>query len=192
MPFGCASAGWGLAARAAAGSILRLAIYLLALSGLAVGICQVMLELTAHCVIRKNQSQFVWAQLSLERFGKALERYREDCKSYPAQQIGLRALVVNPGARGWNGPYTKQLSIDPWGRPYIYEIANGVPLVRSLGADGKPGGDLFDADLSSQDPMAPIHENRFHAVRRFFEEKAAPWLLTATSLWFLVSRSRGN
>jgi hypothetical protein len=60
--------------------MLRLAIYLLALAGVAVGTCRVMFELTATCVIRKNQSQFVWAQLSLERFGKALERYREEQK----------------------------------------------------------------------------------------------------------------
>ena len=109
--------------------------------------------------------------MSLEQFGKALEAYRKDCGGYPNLRVGLKALVANPGVNGWDGPYTKLPLRDPWGRPYLYEISNGLTIVRSFGADGKPGGDLFDGDLSSQNPWPPLQESEFHATRRFFAER---------------------
>jgi hypothetical protein len=81
-----------------------------------------MFELTATCQIRKNQPQFVAAQVTLERLGNAIEKYRADCGGYPTPQMGLRALVVNPGVRCWNGPYTRQ------------------PLMAALSTRSKPSG----------------------------------------------------
>jgi type II secretion system protein G len=172
--------------------ILRLAIRLVALAGAVIAGNWIAFNLTTICFIPHNERQFVLAQFSLEHFGKALERYRADCGGYPDLKMGMRALVTNPGISGWNGPYTKEPLIDPWGRPYLYEISTGVPNVRSLGADGKPGGDLFDADLSSQNPMAPLHESRFHAAQRFFVERILPWPLFGASLyaWFRAGPRR--
>jgi type II secretion system protein G len=130
-------------------SVLRPLVRLIALSWVVISAGWIVFDLSAVCVIPRNQSRYVWAQVSVERFGKALERYRADCGGYPGLRHGLKALVIDPGTKGWAGPYTKQPSIDPWGRPYLYGIVNGVPVVRSLGADGKPGGDRFDSDLSS-------------------------------------------
>ena len=39
---------------------------------------------------------------------------------------------------------------------YSTRFSANVPVVCSLGANRKPGGDLFDADLSSRAPFAPI------------------------------------
>jgi type II secretion system protein G len=121
-------------------------------------------------------AQYSWARVSLERFHKALEEYRLDCGAYPDARVGLRALVTNPGINGWNGPYYKESLRDPWRRPYLYEMSGDVAVVRSLGADGKPGRDLLDGELSSQDPDAPIHESSFHAAQRLFDFWLAPWL----------------
>jgi hypothetical protein len=111
---------------------------------------KIVFDLTTICVLPRDSIKFVVAQFSLERFRKALERYMSDCGGYPNPVVGIKALVVDLGIKGWNGPYTKQPLTVPWQRPYIYEISNGLPVVRSLGADGKPGGDMFDGDLSSQ------------------------------------------
>jgi hypothetical protein len=37
----------------------------------------------------------------------ALEAYRADVGKYPTTETGLRALISNPGAPGWAGPYIR-------------------------------------------------------------------------------------
>ena len=47
--------------------------------------------------------------------------------------------------------------VDPWNRPFLYEppsAAGAPPRVRSLGADGQPGGVGEDADIASE-PLPP-------------------------------------
>jgi hypothetical protein len=51
--------------------------------------------------------------------------------------------------------------VDPWGSTYLYRFDNLQPEVVSYGADGKPGGEFFDMDISSRNmwhlsPQAPI------------------------------------
>ena len=36
---------------------------------------------------------------------------------------------------------------DPWSNEYLYEVYDGQPVVRSLGADNQEGGEGEDADL---------------------------------------------
>ncbi len=49
-------------------------------------------------------------------------------------------------------PYVEgELPLDPWGNPYLYELVNDEPRVRSLGADGAPGGYGADADIDTGD-----------------------------------------
>ena len=53
----------------------------------------------------------------------------------------------------WNGPYIeKEIPKDPWGHDYVYrfpgEHGDGPDIV-SLGRDGQPGGEGFDADIVS-------------------------------------------
>lgn len=94
------------------------------------------------------------AQLQVEMVASQVEMFRSDTSRYPTAQEGLQALVTEPGdASGWIGPYmrdTKTLQ-DPWGRPLEYApTADGLGfVVRSLGADGKPGGSGAARDLSA-------------------------------------------
>ncbi len=142
--------------------------------------------LTATCAIPAGSRQSVLTRVQLDRLGKALEEYRTDCGDYPGLHVGLNALITNPGAKGWKGPYVKQPLSDAWGRPYLYGFSGRIPIIRSLGADGKTGGDLFDADLSSQDPFAPLRESGFHAAERFFSSRIPPWLLLTASIYGLL------
>nr|WP_328701014.1 type II secretion system protein GspG [Corallococcus silvisoli] len=43
------------------------------------------------------------------------------------------------------------LPLDPWGNDSMYTLDKGGPAIVSLGADGAPGGDGDDRDLSSLD-----------------------------------------
>jgi len=170
---------------------VRPAIQLLAVAGIAISLHLILFTLTVTCVIPAGSTQYAIAQVRLMRFGEALEKYRLDCGAYPDSRVGLGALVTNPGAICWNGPYAKEPLRDPWNRPFLYEISGNVPQVRSLGADGKPGGDLFNADLSSLAPLAPIPESSFHVAQAFFNFRIAPWLLLVGSVYALIrARSR--
>ena len=103
---------------------------------------------------RVGQSKQAAARAQIELFGAALDQYRLDVGSYPSSGNGLDALVKNPNATNWNGPYLKKnlVPVDPWGKPYQYKCCpgdHGDYDIWSLGADGAPGGEGENADVSS-------------------------------------------
>jgi general secretion pathway protein G len=103
---------------------------------------------------RVGQSKQVTARAQIELLGAGLDQYRLDVGSYPPSTVGLEALVRNPNLANWNGPYLKKsvIPLDPWGRPYQYRCCPGEQGEYDLwseGADGKPGGDGENADITS-------------------------------------------
>ena len=68
---------------------------------------------------------------------------------------GLNALRVQPGdVNNWRGPYSqKDIPADPWQNEYVYESPgpNGQDfIIASYGADGAPGGEGDNADITSE------------------------------------------
>ena len=103
---------------------------------------------------RVGQSRQVTARAQIELLGAGLDQYRLDVGSYPPSTVGLEALVRNPNLRNWNGPYLKKsvIPLDPWGRPYQYRCCPGEHGEYDLwteGADGKPGGEGEESDITS-------------------------------------------
>jgi general secretion pathway protein G len=81
----------------------------------------------------------------VENFVEAAKAYKQDVGSFPADLEALRSAP--PHTPRWNGPYVQRsIPDDPWGHPYIYRFSS-TPEVGSYGADGKPGGEGFDADV---------------------------------------------
>jgi general secretion pathway protein G len=95
------------------------------------------------------------AKLQIETLVTALDLFQLDVGRYPATQEGLTVLVTPPaGATRWNGPYVRgeAIPLDPWQRPYGYvSPGEGSAPYRlfSLGADGQPGGEGENADVSN-------------------------------------------
>lgn len=96
------------------------------------------------------------AKADMKALATALQGYKLDNFNYPSTQQGMEALVRKPSgapeAPNWkNGGYlaSNEVPKDPWGRPYLYVSPgqHGDFDVYTLGADGKPGGDNYDADL---------------------------------------------
>src|SRR5215831_6498546 len=101
---------------------------------------------------RKARSQA--ARTQIELFGTALDTFRLDVGRYPSTQEGLASLRQRPfGTDRWDGPYLKKdTPADPWGRPYYYRSPGegGRPYdLFSYGADGAPGGDGDNRDVTS-------------------------------------------
>lgn len=94
------------------------------------------------------------AGVQIRDFEQALEMYKLDVGRFPNNEEGLEALVSQPsGATGWNGPYLKkkELPSDPWGYEYQYRFPgqNGAFDLISYGADGNPGGEGENADITN-------------------------------------------
>jgi general secretion pathway protein G len=97
------------------------------------------------------------AKSQIEMLGAALDAYRLDNSQYPTTEQGLAALWEKPTVdppSNWRSPYLrKPVPLDPWGRPYLYLSPGQVNPqgydLQTYGADGKPGGEGEDADITS-------------------------------------------
>jgi general secretion pathway protein G len=87
------------------------------------------------------------AKSQVQTLAQKVQSYEMDTGSLPPS---LEALVTDPGAPGWLGPYAKEAELrDPWNHPYQYQVPgqSGPFELVSLGKDGKPGGSSVDADI---------------------------------------------
>jgi general secretion pathway protein G len=104
---------------------------------------------------RPDQARVTTANTDLRTIGAALKMYRLDNGDYPTTAQGLKALAekptVSPIPSNWSTEgYLPQVPVDPWGNPYVYAApAPGGFSLKSLGKDGREGGEGLDADLTA-------------------------------------------
>ncbi len=83
-----------------------------------------------------------------------LEKYRLEHSAWPSNEQGL-AVLSDGQAKPTDAYYLAHGQLlDPWERPYLYITPGpeGHPYeVLTYGADGQPGGEDEDADVSSAD-----------------------------------------
>ena len=107
---------------------------------------------------RVGKAKVKAAQAQIQMLSTALDLFHLDVGRYPSEEEGLKALVLRPeNLSQWAGPYLeKGVPKDPWGRDYIYKCPgeHGSYDLISLGADGQPGGEGDNADISNyQNPQ---------------------------------------
>lgn len=102
---------------------------------------------------QEEKAKLKAAKAQIELLGTALDTFRLDVGRYPTSQEGLEALRTQPGGiEKWDGPYLKkEVPLDPWGKPYIYRNPgeHGPYDLVSYGADGAPGGEGDNRDITS-------------------------------------------
>jgi general secretion pathway protein G len=88
------------------------------------------------------------AKTQIQTLAGKVENYQLDTGRLPAK---LDELSTQPaGVSGWLGPYAKPAEFsDPWGHAIEYRVpGEGRPFeLISLGKDGQPGGDSYNADI---------------------------------------------
>lgn len=89
------------------------------------------------------------ARTQIAQIAGAVETFRLDRRRLPSPSEGLGVLTAPADA-----PYFLEAGklLDPWGKAYLYLVPgpDGQPFeVVTYGADGQPGGDGENADLSS-------------------------------------------
>jgi len=105
-----------------------------------------------------GKGQVKTTQAQLELLTTATEGFKLDIGRYPTEQEGLLVLVEKPAdpiaAAKWKAPYLqkKTIPMDGWGRPFVYKLDPTFGFeIKSLGADGKEGGEGENADLSNRE-----------------------------------------
>jgi general secretion pathway protein G len=102
---------------------------------------------------QEEKAKIKAAKAQIELLGTALDTFRLDVGRYPSTQEGLEALRTKPGGlERWDGPYLKKdLPLDPWGKAYAYKSPgeHGAFDIVSYGADGAPGGEEDNRDITS-------------------------------------------
>ena len=93
------------------------------------------------------------AKAEMSQMVQALDLFKLEIGRYPSSQEGLEGLIKNPGGLpNWNGPYQRKDNIkDPWSNDYKYTTPgpSNTPFeLKSLGADGKEGGDGANTDIT--------------------------------------------
>jgi general secretion pathway protein G len=103
---------------------------------------------------RPDEARVVASKADIAAIIQALKLYRLDNTMYPSTEQGLQALVQRPTTQpippNWKqGGYLDRLPQDPWRHDYQYlnPGVHGEIDVFSLGADGAPGGEGFNADI---------------------------------------------
>ncbi len=123
----------------------------------------IIIGLLATLVVTKvaskiDQARVTTTKANLKLLHNAVNQFKMDTGRFPTEEEGLMALIEQPSdvTRYEPGGYleTTEIPKDGWGNDFIYELSpeSGKPFViKSLGADGKEGGEGNDADLYSTD-----------------------------------------
>ena len=117
----------------------------------AVAIVGLLVSLVAPAAMRQlGASRVKAAEAQITSLRAAVDIYVIDTGRLPSEELGLQSLVRWDGeTAGWNGPYLRdgELPADPWGGSYSYGVEDGIVRIRSLGSDGRPGGEGTAADI---------------------------------------------
>jgi len=106
-----------------------------------------------------EKSKITTTRTQIANLSTSIEQFYLEVGRYPTQEEGLEALIERPASvpvEKWTGPYTEKdvLPRDGWDRPFEYEPPseenNNRYLIRSLGADGRIGGEKTDSDLTNR------------------------------------------
>ncbi|MCB9838788.1 MAG: type II secretion system major pseudopilin GspG [Phycisphaeraceae bacterium] len=106
-----------------------------------------------------EKSKVTTTKTQIANLSASIEQFYLEVGRYPTSDEGLAALIARPQSvpeEKWNGPYTEKdvLPRDGWDRPFEYDPPsdsnNNRYVIRSLGADGLPGGEKTNADLTNR------------------------------------------
>jgi general secretion pathway protein G len=102
-------------------------------------------------ISNKKRAEAKLAVTQLNSLAAQVDQYQSDVGTYPDS---LDQLLAAPGnVEGWLGPYAKKPDFqDPWHNPIQYKRPgdDDAPYsLLSLGADGKPGGEGVDKDVTA-------------------------------------------
>lgn len=99
---------------------------------------------------RYNKSKVNSTKLAMNQLMSSINLYYTDCGKYPESFDALTAQ--DSSCSNWGPePYVKKMPKDAWNRDFTYTAEGGSFIVKSLGSDGREGGDGYAKDISSEE-----------------------------------------
>jgi len=123
----------------------------------------IILGLLAAVVVPKltgqsEEARVKVAKTQIKLLEDAVNQFEVENGFFPSTEQGLQALVTQPTsgreAKKWRkGGYLDRLPQDPWGNDFRYMSpgTKGAFDIMSFGADGMPGGEDNNADITNWD-----------------------------------------
>ena len=106
---------------------------------------------TVSVINKMEQANVGKVKADMKSIKDAMKLFKVNMGRWPRNVNEL--LTAPPDARNrWKGPYIEadQAPRDPWGNEYRLERRSGKsPVIKTLGANGAPGGEGEDRDLDS-------------------------------------------
>jgi general secretion pathway protein G len=97
-----------------------------------------------------NKSKINETKLAMNQTINALNLYYTDCGKYPKSLEGL--VKADADCPNWGPePYVKKAPKDAWKNDFVYEVDGSSFSIKSLGADGREGGDSYNKDITQDD-----------------------------------------
>jgi len=97
---------------------------------------------TVAVIPRINEARVSTAKLDISNLENALKLYYARTGRFPDTATGFKILL--------DQQLIERAPKDPWGNDYVYLLENGRPVITSYGADGAPGGDGVNADITNR------------------------------------------
>ncbi len=115
----------------------------------------IMALVTVNVMAMLAKSKVENAKVQMKNLEQILDQYKLETNSFPSSDQGLDALVSKPSTGKIPEKYPpdgfmKKVPKDAWGNDFEYVAPgpNGREYeITSFGADGKEGGEKYDADL---------------------------------------------
>lgn len=111
-----------------------------------VAILGLLATVVTHSVMASlTDAKIKMAKADIYGIAEGAKLFRLEFHRYPRN---IEELIDPPLKQGHRRPpYFEASPIDPWDRPYLYELRAGKFEIWTLGASGEPGGEGEEADL---------------------------------------------
>lgn len=101
----------------------------------------------------KQKANMRTAKIMLSKLENSINEFYNDCDQLPDSLDQLVSAPSSDVCESW-GPdaYAKEKELrDPWKNDIVYEQTNNGFVLKSFGKDGAPGGEGYDADITTED-----------------------------------------
>ena len=113
---------------------------------------------TGNIISKYQQSKVDATKIQIKSIGTILDDFKRECGFYPTQDQGLEALIAKPTTGRECKNYSpdgyikgNKIPKDGFNNDFVYESDGNKYLLKSLGNDGKEGGEGYDKDILSTD-----------------------------------------
>jgi len=101
---------------------------------------------TVAVIPRINEARVDRTKLDIAQIENGLKLYYARTGKFPDTATGFKVLL--------DMQILDKPPKDAWGNDYVYVLESGRPIITSYGADGAPGGDGVNADITNRPTTA--------------------------------------